>query len=133
MAQDDPADLHLVGEATAAMVGEAGIVVADDPGPVEAARQLDEQLARIRRQALASQSWKLSPRQKRRVARAFDRAASAVSVACDRTEGRNCPRRANQLAFSRCVGTTSSAFWEGQNSARQRSRRTFRLRTKGEP
>ena len=38
VAKDDPAELDLVLDAAAAMVGEAGIVVADDPGPVEPAR-----------------------------------------------------------------------------------------------
>ncbi len=36
VAEDDPGDLDFVVEPAAAMIGEAGVVVADDPGPVEA-------------------------------------------------------------------------------------------------
>ena len=38
VAEEIPAKLDLVRDAAAAMVGEAGVVVADDPGPVEPAR-----------------------------------------------------------------------------------------------
>src|SRR4051794_3340360 len=45
VAQDDSAELDLVGDPAAAMVGEARIVVADDPRPVEPRRQLGQKLA----------------------------------------------------------------------------------------
>ena len=35
VAEDDPAELDLVGDSAAAMVGEARVMVADDPGPIE--------------------------------------------------------------------------------------------------
>ena len=50
VAEDDPADLDLVGETPAAMVGEAGVVVADDPDPVEPRREAGQQFARRGRQ-----------------------------------------------------------------------------------
>ena len=37
--EDDPAELDLVDEASATMIREARIMVADDPGPVEPAGQ----------------------------------------------------------------------------------------------
>ena len=86
VAKDDPGDLDLVRDPAAAMVGEAGIVVADDPRPVERARSA-RSAARGRRPGSRSQpkrSWKLSPRQieARRAGRSTS-AASALRVACE--------------------------------------------------
>ena len=54
--KDDPGDLDLFLELAAAMVGEAGVVVADDPGPVEPAGELGQQCAGLIGQALAAES-----------------------------------------------------------------------------
>ena len=41
-AQNYPAKLDFLGDAPSAMIGEAGVVVADDPRPVEARGQGDD-------------------------------------------------------------------------------------------
>ena len=46
MAKDDAGYLAFLLDPAAAMVGEARVVVADDPDPVEARRQRQQQLAR---------------------------------------------------------------------------------------
>ena len=38
VAKDDPADMDFLDEAAAAMVDEAGVMIADDPHPVEPRR-----------------------------------------------------------------------------------------------
>ena len=43
MTQDDAIDLQLFDQSPAAMVGEAGIVVAENPGPVERGRHFQQQ------------------------------------------------------------------------------------------
>ena len=56
VAEDDSAELDLVRDAAAAMVGEARIVVADDPGPVELRGEFGQQFARARRQPIAAEA-----------------------------------------------------------------------------
>src|SRR5438552_18457500 len=55
VAQDDPGDLDFILNPSAAMVGEAGIVVADDPHPVELTSELRQQLACAGRQTVAAE------------------------------------------------------------------------------
>jgi hypothetical protein len=55
VAQDDPGDRDLVHKPAAAMIGKAGIVVADDPRPVEAGRQPFEQRPGVGREPLATE------------------------------------------------------------------------------
>src|SRR5688572_3621062 len=45
MAQNDAVDHRFLDDLTAAMVGEAGVVVADDPGPVERRRHSGKEVA----------------------------------------------------------------------------------------
>src|SRR5438309_164317 len=56
VAKDDAADLDLLLDAAAAMVGEAGIVIADDPCPVEIRRKGAQQIARSGRQPFAAEA-----------------------------------------------------------------------------
>ena len=57
VAKDDPGNLQLVGQAAAAMVGEAGIVVADDPDPVELRRSFAvSKIARRGGQSVAAEA-----------------------------------------------------------------------------
>jgi hypothetical protein len=56
MAQDDAGNFDLFGDAAAAMVGEARIVVADDPRPVDRGGEVGEQSAGIRRQPVAAEA-----------------------------------------------------------------------------
>ena len=85
VAEDDPGDLDLVGELAAAMIGEAGIVVADDPGPVEAARQIGQQCAGVGRQPIAAEAVVEAVAQAIEALRAgpLDRSGQRVSVACE--------------------------------------------------
>ena len=86
VAKDDPADFHLLDEPAAAMVGEAGVVVADDPGPVEPRRSARSASRAPRRAGGRSRSGRGSCRRGNRAASrrsARPRRASAVSVACE--------------------------------------------------
>ena len=56
MAKDDPADLGLVRDAPSAMVGEAGVVVADNPDPVDLRCEAGQKLARAPRQPIAAEA-----------------------------------------------------------------------------
>src|SRR5215213_4034649 len=56
MAQDDPIKLNLVRDEAAAMVGEARVVVADDPRPLEGRGQSREQCARARIESVAAEA-----------------------------------------------------------------------------
>ena len=56
VAKHDSGDFDLIGELPAAMVGEARVVVADDPGPVERAGELGQQGAGAGRQPIAAEA-----------------------------------------------------------------------------
>jgi hypothetical protein len=56
VAKDDGAKLDLLLDSPAAMVGEPGIVVADDPRPVEPPGKVEKQFARIGGKPLASEA-----------------------------------------------------------------------------
>jgi len=56
VAEDDPAEFDLLGDAPAAMVGETRIVVADDPCPVETRGERRQQLARARVEAITAEA-----------------------------------------------------------------------------
>src|SRR4051794_10839955 len=56
MTKDDAARLDFVFEAAPTGVGKAGIVIADDPDPLEASGQSRQQRARVRRQAFAAEA-----------------------------------------------------------------------------
>ena len=56
VAKDDPAELDLLLDAAAAMVGKARIVIADDPRPVELRGQSGQKRARVRRQPVAAEA-----------------------------------------------------------------------------
>src|SRR5947209_9201624 len=56
VAEDDPAELDLVRDAAAAMVGEVRVMVADDPGPVEPCRQRAQQFAGVCGQPIAAEA-----------------------------------------------------------------------------
>ena len=71
---DDPGDDFLFGQPAAAMIGETGVVVAEDPGPVEATGHARER-SRARRGAGRSRSGRGSCRRGNRFCvapRAFD-------------------------------------------------------------
>jgi hypothetical protein len=55
VAQDDPAKLDLVLDPSTAMIGEAWIVIADDPGPVELVREIGQERAGLSRKPLAAE------------------------------------------------------------------------------
>src|SRR6185436_1165576 len=55
VAKHDPAELDFIRKPAAAMVGEAGVMVADDPGPVEPAGQFGQQRASTRREPVAAE------------------------------------------------------------------------------
>ena len=100
MAQDDPADLHLVGEATAAMVGEAGIVV---PTIQVQSRRLVSWMSSSRAFAgrrPAAVVEAVAEAEEAGRARLFDRSGKRRQRRVRIVRRRNCPRRANQLAFS---------------------------------
>src|SRR5438309_5901649 len=56
VAEDDAAKLDLFGDAAAAMIGEARIVVADDPAPVEARGESRQQAAGAGIESVAAES-----------------------------------------------------------------------------
>src|SRR5258708_6122346 len=56
VAKNEAAKLDLLGDAPSAMVGEARIVVADDPRPLEARRERRQQRARAGRQPVAPEA-----------------------------------------------------------------------------
>src|SRR4051794_40172211 len=55
-AQHEAADLGLLHQRTAAVIGKARIVVADDPRPVEAAGEVAQQRPRVCRQTVAAEA-----------------------------------------------------------------------------
>ena len=55
MTKDDWAELDLILDAAAAMVCKSGVVVADDPSPVEPGRELGQERARIIGEAVATE------------------------------------------------------------------------------
>ena len=64
MTKDNSAELHLLRQPAAAVIGETRIVVADYPGPVEPSGNFGQQRAGVLREPVAAErSWKLSPRQ----------------------------------------------------------------------
>ena len=56
VAKHDSGDFDLVGKMPAAMVGKARVVVADDPGPVEAGGELGQKRPRVGRQPIAAEA-----------------------------------------------------------------------------
>lgn len=56
VAEDDSAKLDFIFDAAAAMIGEARIVVSDDPGPVEIGCKVQEKVAGVLSEALAPKS-----------------------------------------------------------------------------
>src|SRR6478752_8648845 len=56
VAEDDAANFALARKAAAAMVGEARIMVAEEPDPVEIRGQSQQHLARLLRQAVAAEA-----------------------------------------------------------------------------
>jgi hypothetical protein len=54
VAKDDAGDLDFAGQPAAARVGEARVMVADNPGPVEAAGEIGEQRASVRWQPVTA-------------------------------------------------------------------------------
>ena len=47
VAEDDPSNLNLVIDSSAAMISKAGIVVADDPGPIELCSERGQKVASV--------------------------------------------------------------------------------------
>ena len=56
VAEDDPGDLDFLFELAAAIIGEAGVMIADDPGPVDARGQRLEQVARVRGKTVTAEA-----------------------------------------------------------------------------
>ena len=56
VAEHDPADMDFLGEPPAAMVDEAGVVIADDPHPVDPRGHRGQQVARGGGQAVAAEA-----------------------------------------------------------------------------
>ena len=85
MAKDDPADLDFLADPAAAMVGEAGIVIADDPGPVERPVMPVSSSRAARRQPVAAEAVVEAVAEAVEAAHAgrSTTAASGLSVACE--------------------------------------------------
>ena len=115
VAKDDAADLDLLLDASAAMVGEARIVVADDPRPVEPGGELGQQLARARPAAARSRSGRGSCRRGNR--------AAARRCARPRRRARSASRANHRAAGTGRAARTSSPFrGAGRRPAAPRAR-----------
>ena len=136
VAKHDPADFHLVLDCAAAMVGESGIVVADDPHPVEPRCQLGQQLARARRAVDRSRS----------VMEAVAEAIEALRAAAFHFGSERRQRRMRIIGrkelpkpceparlFEMQVGDEQRLARRAKTARRRLSPRMFRLRTKREP
>ena len=56
MAEDDPGKIELFHNPAAAMIHEAGIVIANDPGPLDRRGEILKQRAGISRKSLATEA-----------------------------------------------------------------------------
>ena len=135
VAKDDAADFDLVRDPSAAMVGEARVVVADDPGPVE---------PRVSSSAIRARSP--AGGRSRTVVKAVAEAEEASGAGSLHLAGKRGQRRMRIIGrkelpepreparlFEVQVGDEQRLLGGPEQRAGGGSRRTFRLRTKREP